>query len=236
MTSEDTAQATVTSWFDATYAKKAFGYLRPLEAYPIFVQLLGARAGESLLDVACGPGHLLRAAELRGLRPTGVDISAKALELARQYVPSAELRESNAEELPFADATFDHVTCVGAIERFLDRPRALGEMCRVGKGSARFLFMVRNSRTLDWLIWKRWLGQQNRDGHQDALTLEDWCALMGRCGLEVEAVYMDQWLRQRLRKALRGFRARDLTQDEPVAEPLLPIRFANEFILLCRKA
>lgn len=236
MTHEKTAQATVTSWFDETYAKKAFGYLRPLEAYPIFVQLLGARAGESLLDVACGPGHLLRAAELRGVEPTGVDISTKALELARQYVPSARLFESNAEELPFEDGTFDHVTCVGAIERFLDRPRALREMGRVGKENARFLFMVRNSRTLDWLIWKRWLGQQNRDGHQDALSLENWRALMGSCGFSVEGVFIDQWLRQRVRKALRGFRGRDLTQDEPVAEPLLPIRFSNEFILLCSKA
>lgn len=230
------SQEGIASWFDQTYDRKAFAYLRPLEAYPVFLQLAGASAGEKLLDVACGPGLLLKAASLRGIQPTGIDISKRALEIGRDYVPDAELHEGNAEELPFEDGSFDVVTCIGAIERFLDRPRALREMRRVAKEDGRLCFMVRNAQTLMWTVWKRWFGMQNRAGHQDALGLEQWTELFAENGLAVERVVMDQWLRQRLRRVLRGFRPRDLTKDEAIAEPWIPLRYTNEFIFVLRKA
>ena len=46
-------------------------------------------------------------------------------------------------------------------------------------------------------------------------------------GFEVDAVYMDQWLRQRLRRIRRGFRRWDFRRPEPVARPLLPMRWVN---------
>ena len=58
---------------------------------------------------------------------------------------------------------------------------------------------------------------------RDALDLDAWTALFADAGLAVEDVYMDQWLRQRLRKALRGWRTPDLTVDEPIATPWIPI-------------
>ena len=96
--------------------------------------------------------------------------------------------------------------------------------------------MVRNSQTLVWLVWRRWLGKQNVEGHQDALSLEVWKELFAEVGFAVEDVFIDQWLRQRVRKVLRGFRTPDPTRDEPVARPILPLRFANEFIFLLKKA
>jgi protein-S-isoprenylcysteine O-methyltransferase Ste14 len=56
------AQTGIAAWFDATYRTKGLRYLRPPRSYPIFVQLLEARPGERLLDVACGPGLLLKVA------------------------------------------------------------------------------------------------------------------------------------------------------------------------------
>lgn len=228
-------QREVASWFDSTYSKIGFKYLRPLEAYPIFLQLLGVKEGETLLDVACGPGLLLKAALMRGLRPSGVDISKEAVAIARGFAAGAEAQEGSSEKLPFADGCFRHVTCVGAIERFLDREKALSEMCRVAMADAKFCFMVRNSETAVWKVWRRWLGRQNVTGHQDALTLEEWSRLFERCGLEVEAVYMDQWCRQKLRKLLRGWRRHDFARPEPVARPILPLRYVNEFIFILHK-
>lgn len=229
-------QRDVAAWFDHTYDTSGFDYLRPLEAYPIFLQLLGATAGQKLLDVACGPGLLLQAARIREVAPTGIDLSASAVKIAREFVPGAEVEVANVEEIPFPDGTFDCVSCVGAIERFLDRRRALAEMRRVGRDDARFCFMVRNADTAGWRIWRQALGRRNEAGHQDALRLEQWRALFAECGFREEGVFIDQWLRQRLRKVLRGFRARDLREAEPVAKPILPLRFANEFIFILRKA
>jgi SAM-dependent methyltransferase len=229
------AQRDVAGWFDGTYEHLGFDYLRPLAAYPIFLQLLDARPGETLLDVACGPGLLLKAATLRGLEPTGLDISSAALALAADYVPEARLVEGNAEQLDFPDGTFHHVTCIGAIERFLDRPRALTEMRRVARDDGRFCFMVRNSETLVWQLWRRGLRRRNTAGHQDALNLREWNELFAGLGFEVEGVYIDQWFRQRLRRVLRGFRPWDMSRPDPVAKPILPLRLANEFIFVMRK-
>ncbi len=234
--SPDASQRDVAQWFNRTYVEKGFGYLRPQHAYPIFLQLLGVTPGSKLLDVACGPGLLLRAALDKKLEPTGVDLSKEAISLAKRYVPAAEVKEGNAQQLEFADGTFDFVTCLGSIERFFDREKALREIHRVAARDARFCFMVRNSATLVWTVWRRWLRQQNHQGHQDAASLEGWIELFQQTGYEVDGVYIDQWFRQKLRRALRGFRAHDMSRPEPIARPLLPLRYANEFIFILRKS
>lgn len=90
------------------------------------------RDGGHVLDVATGTG--LVAAELvrRGFRVTGVDQSGEMLARARQrFGGSVELVESPAESLPFADASFDHVT-VTYLLRYVDDPGAtLAELARV---------------------------------------------------------------------------------------------------------
>jgi len=231
----DGEQANVTAWFDETYQTEGFKYLRPLAAYPIFLQLLNARRGAKHLDVACGPGLLLKASAMRGLEPTGVDVSRAALDIAVKFVPEAALECGNAEELPFESQSFDYVTCIGAIERFFDRKNALEEMIRVARPDARFCFMVRNSSTLTWLLWRRMLGQKNESGHQDALDMNEWVSLFGEVGLEILSVHADQWPRQRLRRLLPGERRRDLRQDERVADPWIPMQFVNEFIFILKK-
>lgn len=230
-----TERARVAAWFDATYARLGRRYLRPPDAYPIFVQLLGARPGERLLDVACGPGLLLDAARARGLETCGVDISHQALVQLRGSLPGTGAARADAERLPFADGSFDHVTCVGALERMFDRPRALSEMARVGRPGARYCFMVRNARTLVWRLYREALGKRNVDGHQDALDLEAWRALFADSGFELLEVHADQWPRQRLAKAARLWRTRDPKRDERVVKPLLPMRFVNEFVVVLKK-
>jgi SAM-dependent methyltransferase len=58
------------------------------------------------LDVACGTGFLTR--HLRG-DVTGLDASARMLELARTQVPTARFVEGDALALPFDDGAFGRV-------------------------------------------------------------------------------------------------------------------------------
>jgi SAM-dependent methyltransferase len=227
-------QETVRHWFDGVYATRGLAYLRPVEAYSVFVHLLGARAGESLLDVACGPGLLLSAAAESGLRGFGIDLSTVAVKMLSSVAPEARALVGNAEELPYADASFDHVTCIGSLERMLSRERVLLEMGRVAKPGASFCVMVRNSRTLTWTIHAQLLGRRNVRGHQDAAGLEQWSDLFDRCGLSVEGIHPDQWLAQRLRRSLRM--EWEPRPERPVLRTLAPLRFANEFIFVLRKA
>lgn len=91
-----------------------------------------------VLDVATGtarlPVALLRKPDFQG-RVIGLDLSWQMLTLAqrkaRRYGLRLHLIRQDAALLPFADNTFDAVTCVEALE-FLANPRhALQEMSRV---------------------------------------------------------------------------------------------------------
>jgi ubiquinone/menaquinone biosynthesis C-methylase UbiE len=103
--------------------------------------LLGARldaAGEravTVLDVGCGTGNYLarQIASFQGknVRWLGVDPSPGMLRYAREKAPSAELAVGRAESLPFADGSVDYVVSTFAFHHFEDKPKALGELCRV---------------------------------------------------------------------------------------------------------
>jgi demethylmenaquinone methyltransferase/2-methoxy-6-polyprenyl-1,4-benzoquinol methylase len=102
--------------------------------------------GGHVLDVATGTG--LVAAELlrHGFRVTGVDRSPEMLAVARRrFGVRVPLVESRAEALPFADASFDHLTFTYLL-RYVDDPGAtLAELARVvrpGGGVASLEFGV----------------------------------------------------------------------------------------------
>ncbi len=88
--------------------------------------------GTRVLEVGCGPGRAAAALALRhGAQVTAVDVSPEMLEAARAIVPaSVELVEAPAEQLPFADSSFDAAFSNFAVHLF-DRPRAFAEVHRV---------------------------------------------------------------------------------------------------------
>lgn len=79
--------------------------------------------GVTVLDVATGGGHVAR--RLRERDATVVTLDPAPGMQADTTAP--------AEELPFADATFDAVACRLAAHHFADVRRAVGEMARVAR-------------------------------------------------------------------------------------------------------
>jgi SAM-dependent methyltransferase len=93
----------------------------------------GVRQGHRVLDVGCGPGPLTTAlAALLGADlVSAVDPSEPFAQACRERVPGADVRVAAAEELPFADDTFD-ATLSQLVVNFLDdAPLGLLEMRRV---------------------------------------------------------------------------------------------------------
>lgn len=88
--------------------------------------------GGEVLDVATGTGLVAEALLRRGLSVTGVDQSPGMLAQARARLGSrAALVEASAEALPFADASFDHLTFTYLL-RYVDDPGAtVAELARV---------------------------------------------------------------------------------------------------------
>lgn len=104
----------------------ALSYMRRLEARP----------GDSVLETSVGTGLNLRYLP-RGVKLSGLDLSAEMLANCqanlRRWKLEADLYLCNAEQLPFADCSFDAVYHVGGINFFNDRARAIREMIRVAK-------------------------------------------------------------------------------------------------------
>ena len=90
------------------------------------------RDGGRVLDVATGTGLVAEALLARGFRVTGLDQSPGMLARARRRFGSRlELVEASADELPFPDASFDHLTFTYLL-RYVDDPGAtLKELARV---------------------------------------------------------------------------------------------------------
>lgn len=97
------------------------------------IKRLPDRLGD-VLDIGCGTGALLSRLQKDqpASRLTGVDASAEMLKIARDRLPpELTLRRSWAEELPFANCTFDTVVSCNMFH-FIRLPHnALDEMLRV---------------------------------------------------------------------------------------------------------
>jgi SAM-dependent methyltransferase len=107
---------------------------------PLFEAVLDAAQvtrGTRLLDVGCGSGLTLTLANERGAKPAGLDISPGLLEIARERLPRADLREGDMEALPFKDAAYDAVTGVNAFQFAGNPRRALREAARVTRAGGR---------------------------------------------------------------------------------------------------
>jgi SAM-dependent methyltransferase len=123
-----------------TFQRVAEGYATCRPYYhPLIMQKIRDRLGldgplSRALDVGCGTG--LSTVALRSLAEhvTGTDCSAEMIAAAEKYKTDDRItyRQSPAEQLPFADGTFDLITVCGAIN-WIDRARFLPEARRVLK-------------------------------------------------------------------------------------------------------
>jgi SAM-dependent methyltransferase len=101
-------------------------------------------AGQRVLDVACGTGVVAITAARAGARVSGLDLTPQLLERARENARLAtveiDLREGDAEQLPFDEAVFDVVLSQFG-HMFAPRPDvALNEMLRVLKPGGTIAF------------------------------------------------------------------------------------------------
>src|SRR6266481_3145776 len=108
------------------------------------------RHGMRILDLACGVGDpaLSIAAEVAPSgRVTATDLGPGMMSLAEELarkkgLSNIDFREANAESLPFADASFDVLTCRFGIMFFPDLGKALRECLRVLKPGGRAAFVA----------------------------------------------------------------------------------------------
>jgi ubiquinone/menaquinone biosynthesis C-methylase UbiE len=122
-------------------------YLQRLVFEPVQRTLLEVASSEkpgaaATLDVGCGTGRLLRAAEglFPGARLEGVDAAPAMVKRALAESESGiTFREGVAEQLPFGDAEFDLVFSTMTFHHWADQRQGAAEVARVMQPDGRWL-------------------------------------------------------------------------------------------------
>lgn len=159
--------------------------------YAWVLDLLRAKPGSRLLDVGSGAGHLLAHACVRRILAYGVDISLEALQRGRKTYQIESTTQAAAEELPFPDAAFEYLACLGSLEHFYDPQAALLEMRRVlKKPQGQACIVVPNLWSfLDVMRgWRHGVGITHRQESERFYSLVEAQTLLCRNGFIIEKV------------------------------------------------
>jgi ubiquinone/menaquinone biosynthesis C-methylase UbiE len=113
-----------------------------------FISWLNLSQGKMLLEVACGAGGpTLRIAEKTGCSVLGIDVHQQAISTANSLTVQRALKDradfrivDASAKLPFADASFDAIICIDAINHLPDRKQVLTEWTRILRPGGRLLF------------------------------------------------------------------------------------------------
>lgn len=125
-------------WSSGDYNKIA-ALTVPLSEH--LVDHVGVRPGERVLDVATGTGHAALAAARRSGDVVGIDYVPQLLDIARRRAEAEDLEveftPADAEDLPYADGSFDVVLSAIGVMFSADHARAARELARVSRSGGR---------------------------------------------------------------------------------------------------
>ncbi|HKW13467.1 MAG TPA: class I SAM-dependent methyltransferase, partial [Candidatus Krumholzibacteria bacterium] len=153
--------------------------------------------------------------------------------------PAAEATVGAGESLPYRNATFDFVSCLGSLEHFLDMGKGLEEMKRVAKPGGRFCIMVPNQ---DFIAWKlsAHKGTAQQDINEHLLPLSEWRRLFEQHGLRVRRVLPDRWHAVRWRSPAAtegesGVKGKITGCLREAGWRLLPLRWQYQFVFVLER-
>lgn len=124
-------------------------------------RMFDLRGAKRILDAGCGAGqltrHLARYAD-PDASITACDFSAEMLLRARQRLQSSSIQFvlGDLKQLPFADASFDCITCGYAIEHLSDARSDLAELARVLRVGGRLLLRTTEDNWTGRLTSRVW--------------------------------------------------------------------------------
>jgi SAM-dependent methyltransferase len=113
-------------------------------------------ADKKVLEIGSGTGVHARLLAEAGAHVTAVDLTPTAVELTRRRLDlhglEADVREADAEALPFEDASFDFVWSWGVIHHSNDTRRVVAEIARVLRPGGRLALMVYHRSSITYWV------------------------------------------------------------------------------------
>lgn len=181
-----------------------------------------------VLDVACGAGHTGLYFAGQGHTVTCADISPAMLQRVREAAAerglTVETREHPAETMPYADESFDLVTCRVAPHHFSVPAAFVREVERVLAPGGWFLLIDGTvpDENPEAATWLNRLEKLRDPSHVELYSPSQWRAWCEAAGLRVER----SWLRLKMQPDLQWYFDTAATTPENRAAVLEMIRTA----------
>jgi len=172
------------------------------------IEMLAPRAGERILDLGCGTGHLTAQLAGLGAEVVGIDSSVSMIAQARQNFPKVKFQLADARDLRF-DTPFDAVFSNAALHWIRDADRVVQSIARALKEGGRLVLEMGAKGNIARVM--AGIEEVLREHGYPAAhswyfpTLAEYSAILERYGFEVrEARTFTRW--NKLEHPERGLR------------------------------
>ncbi len=120
----------------------------------VIAEIKKAFPAAHVLDIGCGAGFLANELARQGMTVTGFDASPESLAIARRYDATARVtyQQGDANQLPFADASFDVACALDFLEHVEDPAHIVAEATRILKPGGLFFFHTFARNFIAWLF------------------------------------------------------------------------------------
>ena len=176
-----------------TYANVSFAkfsqYWWSNRFYAILARRYG-KHGARLLEIGSGLGHLVGQLE-DSFETHGLDVNYWAVRQSKSVINKTRLQTSSAQELPFANKSFNVVIIKHIVEHLPDPQRAINEIGRITESGGTLILATPN---LDSLLkpWKgkSWIGYQDPT-HISLKRPAEWISFIKSAGFTIQRVFAD---------------------------------------------
>jgi SAM-dependent methyltransferase len=176
-----------------TYEKVSFARYSQYWWSNRFYAMLARRyapEGGRLLEIGSGLGHLVAQLEDR-FQTYGMDLNHWAVKASLPVIGRTHLQTASAQELPFADSSFNVVIIKHIVEHLPDPARAIREIGRVTAPGGVLILATPNLGSL-LKPWKgeKWIGYLDPT-HISLKQPEEWLAMIKQAGFNFKRVFAD---------------------------------------------
>ncbi|MGN6799917.1 MAG: class I SAM-dependent methyltransferase [Gaiellaceae bacterium] len=142
--------------FESDSAYDAFMGRYSRRLAPLFADFAGIGGAESVADVGAGTGALTTELVARGLQVGAADPSPQFIDAIRAHLPDVDAHVAPAEELPWADETFDAALAQLVVAFMRDAHAGLREMRRIVKPGGTIAVCMWDRQGMEMLaaVWR----------------------------------------------------------------------------------